>query len=272
MKFTLLTLALVFTPVLFAQHNHHHHDELKDKVEEVVKLTEKPIVVGEENCPDPKDRAFVNFEKNQLKDPKGFHGMLFFGQGDTFYISHLPMFHKPHDYQAIVEVRLKADVKAKYQAELAAKGGYFTFAPSGTFVLPEVVTQKKPISGSLVQGHFERGGSPLIDTDLELVRVVFYKKISETDKKPPKEKYVIFGKGDEYFMAHEVFERPNTDEIIPLPKNYPISAELKNDIKENGLAYVDNLEVKDKKVVVKKDKESIQFPYKEFYKETGDLE
>lgn len=273
MKFTLLTLTLIFTPVLFAQnHSHHQHEELKEKVREVVKLTEKQIEVGDEICPDPKDRAFVNFEKNQLKDPKGFHGMLFFGQGDTFYISHLPMFHKPHDYQAIVEVRLNPKVKAKYQAELAAKGGYFTFAPSGNFVLPEVVTQKKPISGSLVQGHFERGGSPLIDTDLELVRVVFYKKISENDKKPAKEKYVIFGKGDEYFMAHEVFERPNTDEIIPLPKNYPISDELKNDIKENGLAYVDNLEVKDKKVVVKKDKESIQFPYKEFYKETGDLE
>lgn len=268
---SLLVFSLIFSPVLFAQH-HHHDAELKEQVSEVVKLTEKPIVVGEEVCPDPKDRAFVNFDKSQLKDPKGFHGMLFFGQGDTFYISHLPMFHRPHDYQAIVEVRLNPAAKAKYQAELKSKGGYFTFAPSGNFVLPEVVTQKKPISGKLVQGHFERGGSDLLDTDLELVRVVFYKKISEAYKKPAKEKYVIFGKGDEYFMAHEVFERPNTDEIIPLPKNYPISDELKSDIKENGLAYVDDLEVKDKNVVVKKDKESIQFPYQEFYKETGDLE
>lgn len=273
MKKSLLTLSLIISPVLFAQNHQHHHDaELKEKVSEVVKLTEKPIVVGDEACPDPKDRAFVNFDKSHLKDPKGFHGMLFFGSGDTFYISHLPMFHKPHDYQAIVEVRLNPAAKAKYNAELKAKGGYFTFAPNGTFVLPEVVTQKKPISGSLVQGHFERGGSPLTDTDLELVRVVFYKKISEADKKPPKEKYVIFGKNGEYFMAHEVFERPNTDEIIPLPKDYPLSDELKKDIKDNGLAYMDDVNVKDKKLIAKKDGKSVEFDYKEFYKETGDLE
>src|SRR5690606_27773951 len=138
---------------------------------------------------------------------------------------HLPMFHRPHDYQAIVEVRLNPEAKAKYQAALSKNGGYFTFAPDDTFVLPEVVTQKRPIKGTLVQGHFERGGSELLGTDLELVRVVFYKKISETDKKPPKEKYIIFGNGKEYFMAHEIFERPNVDEIIPLPKNYPVSKE-----------------------------------------------
>ncbi len=267
-------LLLLFSPILFAQEHHHHHEaeELKDTVKTAVKLTDKKLEVTPAICPEPGDRAFVNFDPEHLKDGAGFHGMLFFGQGDTFYISHLPMFHKPHDYQAIVEVRLKPEVKAKYQAELAKKGGYFTFAPEGNFVLPEQVISKKPISGSLVQGHFERGGNELLNTDLELVRVVFYKKIRPNDKKPAKEKYIIFGKGDEYFMAHEVFQRPNVDEIIPLPKNYPISKELKADIAGNGLAFVDDLEVKEGKVNVKKDKESIAFPYKEFYKETGDLQ
>lgn len=268
---SLLILSLTCSPFVQAQDHHHHHD-LTEKVEEVVKLTEKPLEIEAQICPDPKDRAFVNFDMKHLKDPKGFHGMLFFGQGDSFYISHLPMFHKPHDYQAIVEVRLKPEAKAKYQAELKRKGGYFTFAPEDTFVLPEVVTQKKPIKGTLVQGHFERGGSELLGTELELVRVVFYKKISENDKKPPKERYIIFGNGEEYFMAHEIFERPNVDEIIPLPKNYPVSKDLAADIKTHGLAFVDNLEVKDKKVKVKKDKESIEFPYEEFYRETGDLQ
>lgn len=245
---------------------------MKETVQKAVTLTDKKIEVTPEICPEPGDRAFVNFKPEQLKDPEGFHGMLFFGQGDTFYISHLPMFHRPHDYQAIVEVRLKPDVKAKYQAEIAKRGGYFTFAPERNFVLPEQIISKKPISGSLVQGHFERGGSELLSTDLELVRVVFYKKINPKDQKPPKEKYIIFGKGDEYFMAHEVFQRPNFDEIIPLPKNYPISDSLKADIAGNGLAFVDDLEVKDGKVNVKKESESIEFPYKEFYKETGDLQ
>jgi hypothetical protein len=269
---SLTILSLISSPA-FSQNSHqHHHEELRETVKQVVKVTDKKLEVTPAVCPDPGDRAFVNFDMGHLEDPKGFHGMLFFGQGDTFYISHLPMFHKPHDYQAIVEVRLKPEVKAKYQAELKSKGGYFTFAPDDNFVLPKVVTEKIPISGKLVQGHFERGGNDLLSTDLELVRVVFYKKISANDKKPPKEKYVIFGKGDEYFMAHEVFERPNVDEIIPLPKSFPLSKELKADIQQNGLAFTDSLEIKDKKVLAKKDKETIEFPYEEFYRETGDLE
>lgn len=266
----MLFCVLVASPV-FAQKNHDHHEHLREQMKDVVDVTSKKIEVSAEICPEPGDRAFVNFHKDHLKDKPGFHGMLFFGQGDSFYISHLPMFHKPHDYQAIVEVKLSPSAKAKYQAELARKGGYFTFAPEGNFVLPEVIVGKKPISGSLVQGHFERGGSPLLNADLELVRVVFYKKISPSDKKPAKEKYIIFGDGKEYFMAHEVFERPNVDEIIPLPKNFPVPAALKKDVKENGLSYID-LDIKDNKVSVKKDEDSLSFDYKEFYRETGDLQ
>lgn len=267
---SLLILSLTFSA--FAQDHSHHEHDLKEEMKEVVKITGKTIEVTPDVCPEPNDRAFVNFSPEHLKDPKGFHGMLFFGMDETFYISHLPMFHKPHDYQAIVEVRLPPGARAQYQAELKKKGGYFTFAPEGNFVLPEVVTKKLPIKGSLVQGHFERGGNPLLDVELELVRVVFYKKLSDKDKKPPKEKYIVFGKGKEYFMAHEVFERPNVDEILPLPSDKSLSPELKKDIVESGLSFLDALEVKDDKVNIQKGKEQLSFPYKEFYRETGDLE
>jgi hypothetical protein len=36
------------------------------------------------------------------------HGMLVVGEGQLF-LSHLPMFHAPHDYQIIMEVRLRGD-------------------------------------------------------------------------------------------------------------------------------------------------------------------
>lgn len=267
-------LIISFTCSSFAWGQHHQHGDtsLKKEVSKVVKATEKNLEVSPDFCPEPGDRAYVNFDPQHLKDPKGFHGMLFFGSEETFYISHLPMFHKPHDYQAIVEVKLPADAKAKYQAALKKSGGYFTWAPAENWVLPEVITKKAPIRGSLVQGHFERGGSPLLDVELELVRVVFYKKISEKDKKPEKEKYIVFGKGKEYFMAHEVFERPNVDELIPLPQDKKFSDALKGDIKDNGLTYLDSLEVKDKKVIMKKGKEEVEFPYQEFYRETGDLQ
>jgi hypothetical protein len=62
------------------------------------------------------------------------------------------------------------------------------------------------------------------------------------------------------------------DEIIQLPKSFPVPDALKKDVKENGLAFVDDLAIKDGKVSVKKDQDSLSFPYKEFYRETGDLE
>lgn len=274
-----LALSLTCNFSVFAQHDHHQH-HLKEEVKEVVKFTEKAPELKPELCPDPKDRAFVNFDPSHLKDPEGFHGMLFFGQGDTFYISHLPMFHKPHNYQAILEVKLKPEAKAKYKAKLAEKGGYFTFAPSGEFVLPEMVVSKKGFSGTLVQGHFERGGEELLDTDLEIVRVVFYKQMNDKDKKPAKERYAIFGKDGEYYMAHEVFERPNVDEIIPLPKDFPLSEEMKADIQENGLAIRDDILVKDGKIKILPpvapkgtygSGKPQEISYTEFYRETGDL-
>jgi hypothetical protein len=177
------------------------------------------------------------------------------------------MFHKPHNYQAILEVRLKPQAKAKYLARLKETGGYFTFAPKGEFILPEMVVKKLSFGGTLVQGHFERGGTDLLQTDLEIVRTVFYKQINAGDKKPAKERYVIFGKDGEYFMAHEVFERPNVDEIIPLPKDFPLSEKMKADIKENGLLFRDDLEIKNGKIRV----ENKEVNYSEFYRETGDL-
>ncbi len=265
MKHSLFLLSFFIMASAIGQHRHDHH--VTEEVKKVVKFTEKSPELKPELCPDPKDRAFVNFNANHLKDPEGFHGMLFFGSKDTFYISHLPMFHKPHNYQAILEVRLKPEAKAKYLAKLQEKGGYFTFAPAGEFVLPQMVVGKEGFGGSLVQGHFERGGTELLETDLEIVRTVFYKQINDGDKKPEKERYVIFGKDGEYFMAHEVFQRPNVDEIIPLPKDFPMTDAMKADIQENGLAIRDDIEVKDGKIKVEKS----EISYQEFYRETGDL-
>ncbi len=39
------------------------------------------------------------------QEKPGFHGMVLVGQRRA-YLSHLPMFHSPHDYQAVFEVSL----------------------------------------------------------------------------------------------------------------------------------------------------------------------
>jgi hypothetical protein len=197
--------------------------------------------------------------------------MLFFGVGDTFYISHLPMFHPPHDYQAIVEVKLSPEAKAKYQAA-AGSGKLFTFAPLGTFVLPKQITSLAPIKGTLFDGHFERGGSELLDTDLELVRVVYYKKLDPKAPATAPERQIIFGNGNEYFVARDVTTRPGVDEFIPLPRGTKLPEALAEEIRTKGQAYTNSMKISAGQVKIGQGKTQVSFPYQSLYRETGDLE
>jgi len=56
-------------------------------------------------------------------DRPAVHGMLLVGT-NALYVSHLPMFHAPHDYQALAEVALQdgaGDARARYVADKAAR-------------------------------------------------------------------------------------------------------------------------------------------------------
>jgi hypothetical protein len=56
------------------------------------------------------------FAQASAQDQPAVHGMLLVGE-ETLYLSHLPMFHSPHNYQVILEVRFKTstlDPKSVY--------------------------------------------------------------------------------------------------------------------------------------------------------------
>ena len=65
-------------------------------------------------------------------DTPAVHGMLVFGS-KHIWLSHLPMFHKPHDYQVIMSVTLKKDGKDLQSAYLAdqaqSRAAYYSFVP-----------------------------------------------------------------------------------------------------------------------------------------------
>ena len=63
-------------------------------------------------------------------DTTGLHGMLLFGT-DPLYLSHLPMFGHPHNFQVILEVAFDADAEAVLRADRNDGGdGLYTFAPA----------------------------------------------------------------------------------------------------------------------------------------------
>src|SRR3954454_8976937 len=59
----------------------------------------------------------------------GGHGMLVFGQ-DVQYMSHLPMFMRPHNFQVLLEVDFDEDVRRLLVEDREATGGgMYTWDP-----------------------------------------------------------------------------------------------------------------------------------------------
>ena len=113
-------------------------------------------------------------------DRPATHGMLIVGN-KTIYLSHLPMFHAPHDYQVIVEARFHApqgDPQATYVADRTRTGTpIYTLVPQ-PFVLPDVIKGKRSFTATIFRGHFERGGTPIAaNVTVDIVRVLLFKQL-----------------------------------------------------------------------------------------------
>ena len=97
-------------------------------------------------------------------DTMGLHGMLLFGT-DPLYLSHLPMFGHPHNFQVILEVAFDADTEAVLRADREDGGDdLYTFAPAEfpiTELDPAGAGARTSIEGTIHRGHFERGGPAL---------------------------------------------------------------------------------------------------------------
>lgn len=150
------------------------------------------------------------------KDRPSVHGMLVVGT-NQLYLSHLPMFHTPHDYQVILEVEIPPAARRTYleNNELHAESVY-TIVPEA-FVLPEMVQKPRPFTAQLYRGHFERGGV-LIDSNVMVVikRVVHFQKLARVAARPRPAQYLAFGADREWFLAHVITGRPNFDQLVEL--------------------------------------------------------
>jgi hypothetical protein len=175
---------------------------------------------------------------------RGFHGHLLFGT-DPFYISHLPLYYPPHNYQAIYEVGFADDfrsnrLKKKLVKMLKESKGYATFEPardpenhandSRSFKIPEFTCQaklegNKIFYGNVHSGHFERESHELGFTGLIIKRVVYYKELStegnsDVDADPNTDAdYIVFGHSGQYFASRVLKKRPGVDHIFPITRN-----------------------------------------------------
>jgi hypothetical protein len=171
-------------------------------------------------------RETASAAERQATDPPTTHNMLVLGE-ETVYLSHLPMFQEkgeppmPHRYQAILEVTFaKQEGYVKDRREHRTTKIY-TLNPE-IFVLPELVSsdpQHKPLrsfkANAIFRGHLEKAGvSILQDVEVSVQRVIHFREFDPKAKKSPQLEYLLFGKGQELFLAHLIKAPPDFDQIL----------------------------------------------------------
>lgn len=147
-------------------------------------------------------------------DRPSVHGMAVVGT-KHIYLSHLPMFHSPHDYQVLLEVQLDPASQAEYaKAKTASADELITIVPEA-FVLPEMIAHPRPFKADLFKGHFERGGIVFIENaTVTITKVIYFKKFLATDTAPATSHYILFGNAEEQFLAHQITAKPDFDQLL----------------------------------------------------------
>lgn len=147
-------------------------------------------------------------------DRPAVHGMLVLGD-QTIYLSHLPMFHSPHDYQVVLSARLSAGAEKAYRESRQLFPGetVYTLVPE-RFSLPVMMAEPRPFRGQLFRGHFERGGVPITDSFVvEPGQVLLFRRL-DPEAKPKTREYYLLGSPEESFIAHVVAGKPSFDHWV----------------------------------------------------------
>jgi hypothetical protein len=172
-----------------------------------------------------------------FEDAPATHNMMIVGE-KTVYISHLPMFDSvnaegteftsPHRRQVIIEATFMQrgrDVTAKYARDRQnhPTEKMYTLEPA-EFVLgrvdPKGSALKKFRGNAIFRGHLERGGEAFIGEhdvpsfDVIVKQVVHFHKFDPKATKPTQLEYLLFGKGQELFMAHFITKPDDFDQIV----------------------------------------------------------
>lgn len=161
------------------------------------------------------------------EDRPASHGMAVVGV-ETIFLSHLAMFHSPHDYQVLMQVAFGKD-DAAYRDDRKKNPAtlLYTFAPA-KFVLTQLFpgpSGEPPalttITGSLVRNHFEQPDAhpePPVeissDVVVDVIDVLYHNRFDPHASALEHLSYVLFGRGSEIFLAHRITKEPDFDQLI----------------------------------------------------------
>ena len=153
----------------------------------------------------------------------GRHNMAVVGR-DRVYLSHLPMFMPPHDAQLVLEAELERDGRSLMDAWREERAGHpgdrlYTMFPEkfalSTLYRPDP-PERQAFGATFFRGHLERGGETipgLEDVTVNIRTVVYARRFGSADKSDDLG-YLLFGTGEERFLAHVIAAAPDFDQLL----------------------------------------------------------
>jgi len=162
----------------------------------------------------------------------GTHGMVIVGE-ETIYLSHLPMWMFPHMFQVILQVtftgtnqpqaRYVEDRKANKAVKLYTlqpeRFDLRDFAPTG----PQHLPRRSSFQAMIFRNHFEHHPEThpgekheIGEADVHIENVVYFQELDPQGPELQNLEYVLFGKGQELFLAHVISKPPDFDQIVSI--------------------------------------------------------
>src|SRR5580765_6460308 len=165
------------------------------------------------------------------------HNMLVVGEKSIF-LSHLPMFMPPHNFQVILEASFTNKGRPVddiyFQDRHSHRGTkMYTLQPE-VFKLASLFSPgshqspRRSFKGTVFRGHLERGGQAiagLTSVDINVKRVVYAEKLGPGLDKPEKLTYHLLGNHEEFFLAHVIGAPPDFDQLLSVEIENPPAVE-----------------------------------------------
>ncbi|MBC3907802.1 hypothetical protein [Undibacterium umbellatum] len=164
---------------------------------------------------------FNTHAENKHGPTWGVHGMLLFGNSEGMYVSHLPMFHAPHDYQVVLQIRcLDQQLDAAIKARLEQKLVLWTMEPEQFEIARLAADSKLPLKqfkANIVLGHFEQGGkTEYKDVAVIVEKTLIFRQLSPQMRENKQAVYHQIGSGSHRFLLKEIDSRPDFDHVLAI--------------------------------------------------------
>ena len=142
----------------------------------------------------------------------GLHGMVLYGS-NPYFLSHIPMFHEPHDQQLIMRVSLTTQ-NGHHVSENFTKETY-SIRPLRNFSLNDLILGRlQTFQGDIYEGNFESNGKVVFaNVFIKVEKKLFNKKIP-FNRSLPGFTYFLVGDGHQLFAINEISRTNPYQQIV----------------------------------------------------------